>query len=247
MTEPGDPVTHAHRGIMIDAPDTEDRDDAIWVRRDEAGYDVWVHIAPVSLQLPPGSPGDVEARRRIHTRYLPDRTIGMLPRDVERAATLTPGRVQPTVMVAMRFSPGGELFDTGVGHGLLREATAISYATASDILDDPTAGFHETLSHAHALATTLLRRRQNAGALALYDLFKGYATNEEGQLVRLGDNQRHPGYIIVQELMIAANAAIARWCAERDLPILFRNHRQATVGGSREELAAELAVGTERV
>lgn len=240
MTEPGDTVTDADRGIMIDAPDTDDRDDAIWVRHAESGYDAWVHIALVAAHLAPGGPADTEARRRMHSRYLPDRTIGMLPGPVERAATLAPGRAGDTVTVAMRFSPDADLVDTDITAGRLKQATAISYATASATLDDPAAPHHDVLRTAHALAATLLRRRQNSGALALYDLFKGYATNEEGQLIRLGDNQRNAGYIIVQELMIAANAAIAQWCAERDLPILFRNHRAATVGGSRDDLRAEL-------
>lgn len=240
MTAAEAAVPAANRGVMIDAPDTGDRDDAIWVRAADHGYDVWVHVAAVAEELAGGSAGDHEARRRVHSRYLPDRTIGMLPRFVERRASLRSGATQNTCLVQMRFDGDGELADVHVGSGQLREPDAVSYAEAVEILGDDQNRLHVGLSTAHELARLLLTRRRHSGALAFYDLFKGYATNEEGQLIRLGDNQRNSGYVIVQELMIAANAAAATWCASRDLPMLFRNHRAAAVGGSREDLVAEL-------
>lgn len=233
-------------GIMIDAPDTADRDDALWVRHDDAGYDAWVHIALVARRMPLDSPQDRQARRAMHSRYLPDRTISMLPAEVEAAATLQEDAPQETVRVHMRFSQDGELIDTEVTTGVLDRSWAISYGRAAELVAEPEAPLHQQLTEAKALATTLLSRRRRDGALAFYDLFKGYATNEEGNLVRLGDNQRHIGYIIVQEFMIAANAAIATWCAARDLPILFRNHRAAAVAGNRVELLAELSAAEAR-
>ncbi|HZE38264.1 MAG TPA: RNB domain-containing ribonuclease [Stackebrandtia sp.] len=234
------------KGVMIDAPDTADRDDAVWVRRTDAGFDAWVHVALVARQLPRGGDGDAEARRRMHSKYLPDRTISMLPAAVESASSLRAGREQDTLTVHMRFDEGAESFDTHVSTGCLRESWELSYAEAAAALTDPATPLHARLTDAHTLASALLRRRQRTGALAFYDLFKGYATNEEGQLVRLGDNQRHAGYIIVQELMIASNAAIAMWCAARDLPILFRNHRAAAVAGDRAEMMGELAAAEAR-
>jgi ribonuclease R len=228
-------------GIMIDAPDTKDRDDAIWVRRHDDGFDAWAHIALVSARLPQDCAADVEARRRMHSRYLPDHTIGMLPSTVESEATLRTGTEQATLRIHMRLSADGELLETSIAEGNLSRSWVMSYAEAAEALRDPEIEPHHRLAEAHQLATILLNRRQSAGALAFYDLFKGYATNEEGQLVRLGDTQRNAGYIVVQELMVAANTAIAMWCAARDLPILFRNHRAAAVAGSRQDILAELA------
>ena len=227
-------------GIMIDAPDTADRDDAIWVRAVDDGYDAWVHIALIADALPVDSDADRDARRRMRSRYLPDRTIGMLPPEIEDAASLRPGG-QDTMCVYMGFSAGGELLDSRIFVGRLDRSWIVSYGQASSELRDPTRPLHHPLSTAHRLATALLRRRRSAGALAFYDLFQGYATNEEGQLVRLGENQRHAGYVIVQELMIAANATMAMWSAARDIPILYRNHRSSTVAGERSEILAELA------
>ncbi|MGH8794180.1 MAG: RNB domain-containing ribonuclease, partial [Stackebrandtia sp.] len=160
--------------------------------------------------------------------------------------SLRPGATQPTCAVHMRFSVAGDLENTRIAAGRLEHAWAVSYADAAEILRDAEHPMRPQLATAHSLAAILLARRQRAGALAFYDLFKGYATNEEGHLVRLGDNQRNAGYVIVQELMIAANAAAATWCASRDLPILFRNHRAAAVGGSREDLLSELETAEAR-
>ena len=227
-------------GIMIDAPDTADRDDAIWVQRSHNGFDAWVHVALVSKYLPHGGADDVAARQRMYTRYLPDRAIGMLPNEVERKASLRAGHPADTFCVYMSFASDAELVEAQVVEGRLEDAYALSYADAAQILNSSHTEFYEPLSEAQILSKALLNRRQRSGALAFYDLFAGYATNEEGQLIRLGSNQRNAGYLIVQELMIAANSAIATWCAKRDLPIVFRNHRAAAVAGDRADIRSEL-------
>ncbi|MGH8793561.1 MAG: RNB domain-containing ribonuclease, partial [Stackebrandtia sp.] len=71
MTAIDDAGPDAHSGVMIDAPDTPDRDDAIWVRGGDDGFDAWVHIAPVARELTRGGSDDEAARRRMHTRYMP--------------------------------------------------------------------------------------------------------------------------------------------------------------------------------
>jgi exoribonuclease R len=76
-------VSERHVGLMIDHPGTRDRDDAIWVGREGAGWRVVVHVADVASAVRLGSADDIEACRRGSTRYLPDKTIGMLPRQIE--------------------------------------------------------------------------------------------------------------------------------------------------------------------
>jgi ribonuclease R len=89
-------------------------------------------------------------------------------------------------------------------------------------------------------ARALLAHRRQAGALAVYDLSRGWAASEDGTLVRLAQHERNAGYVIVQEVMIAANAAIAAWAVERDCPILYRAHRAALATPPRAELLADL-------
>jgi len=233
-------VADEKRGVMIDGPDTVDRDDAIWVDRDGGGWRLTVHIADVDAVAPLGSALDTSARRKVTTRYLPDGHIPMIADGGEARATLREGAAVPSCRVTVRFDADGVPFASRVARGTLAEGKALTYPQAAAAVRERRDPLHETLSHAHDLARTLLARRRAAGALAFYDLRQGFATTEEGNLVRLGGVQRNAGYVIVQELMIAANEAVARWAAEHDVPILFRNHRAAAVAPPRDELLEDL-------
>ena len=233
-------------GIMIDSPDTRDRDDAIWLRPNESGVDIWVHVADVARHLPVGSLGDRQARDRVHTRYLPHRVINMLPNGVEAAAALRPDTTQPTMTVSVRLDATLEPCEVTVSRGRLVNPHPLSYSEVTHILADGDHRLHRRLTQARELAQALLNRRRRNGALAFYDLYRGYATTEEGNVIRLADNQRHIGYLIVQEFMIAANAAVARWAAQRDLPILYRNHRTSAVAGDVSAILDDLVAAQSR-
>ncbi|MCH7229773.1 ribonuclease catalytic domain-containing protein [Glycomyces sp. L485] len=230
----------AETGVMIDAETTVDRDDAIWIEPGDDGYDVWVHIARVADHVPIGHRSDLEARERVHTRYRPERTRRMLPRPVEERASLEEGRVNETFAVHLRVDSEGRVRHADLGPGRLTRSWAMTHGEAAEAAADPAHPLHATLALALRFAQTALAARRATGALAFYDLLSGFATDEEGHIVRLENAERNSGYIIVQEFMVAANAQIAAWAAGRDLPILFRNHRLAAVAGDPAELRAEL-------
>jgi ribonuclease R len=230
----------AEAGIMIDAATTVDRDDAIWIESDGDGFDVWVHIARVADHVPTGGRADTEAHDRVHTRYRAEYTKHMLPAPIVAAASLEPDRENDTFAVHLRLDHAGNVLTADLGPGRLTRSWAMSHGEAADAAGDPAHPLHGTLALALRFAQTMLAARRNAGALAFYDLLSGFATNEEGQLVRLDSAERNSGYIIVQEFMIAANAQIAAWAVREDLPILFRNHRLAAVAGDPAELRDEL-------
>ncbi len=230
----------AESGVMIDAETTVDRDDAIWIEPRDDGYDVWVHIARVADHVPAGHRADLEARRRVHTLYRPERNRRMLPQPVEQAASLEPGGPRETFAVHLRVDSEGHPLDFDLGPGRLTRSWAISHGEAAAAASDPGHELHGTLATALRFAQSMLAARRASGAMAFYDLLSGFATDEEGRLVRLDASERNSGYVIVQEFMIAANAHIAAWAVEHDLPILFRNHRMAAVAGDPAELRDEL-------
>ncbi|GAA1673766.1 hypothetical protein GCM10009830_20160 [Glycomyces endophyticus] len=230
----------AECGVMIDAATTVDRDDAVWIEPLGDGFEVWIHIARAADHVRTGGPTDTEARARVHTRYRADHTRHMLPAPVVEAVSLTPDHPCDTFTVHLRIDPAGRVVDAELGPGRLTRSWTMTHAEAATAATDPAHPRHDTLALALRFAQTMLAARRNAGALAFYDLLSGFATNEEGQIVRLDSGERNSGYIIVQEFMIAANSQIAAWAVREDLPILFRNHRLAAVAGDPAELRDEL-------
>ncbi|MDF3313046.1 RNB domain-containing ribonuclease [Rhodococcus sp. T2V] len=231
--------------LMIDSASARDRDDAFAVTplAGARGWAVEVHIAGVADVVELGSVADEQAFLRAETRYLRDRTVPMLGETAEQAATLTTVAARTSLRVTGTLTTDGQLLDTAVGRGHipLGRCVAVDHAQVPGILTDPAHPLHGQLAAADAAAQALLGARRDGGALAFYDLTRGWATNEDGAIVAIAAELRTVAYVIVQELMIATNEAVALWCVEQGLPILFRNHRPNPVAGSTDELMTEIA------
>ncbi|MFE5708693.1 RNB domain-containing ribonuclease [Rhodococcus koreensis] len=231
--------------LMIDSATARDRDDAFAVTplAGGRGWAVEVHIAGVADVVGLGSVADEQAFLRAETRYLRDRTVPMLGDTAEQAATLTTEAARTSLQVTGTLTPDGQLIDTAVGRGQIPSGrcVAVDHAQVPGALTDPTHPLHAPLGAADAAAQALLGARRDGGALAFYDLTRGWATNEDGAIVPIAAELRTVAYVIVQELMIATNEAVALWCVEQGLPILFRNHRPNPVAGPADELMTEIA------
>ncbi|ABG99817.1 exoribonuclease R (plasmid) [Rhodococcus jostii RHA1] len=231
--------------LMIDSASARDRDDAFAVTplAGGRGWAVEVHVAGVADVVELGSVADEQAFLRAETRYLRDRTIPMLGETAEQATTLTAEAARTSLRVTGTLTTDGRLVDVTIARGQIPSGRciAVDHAQVPGILTDPEHPLHVQLAAADAAAQALLTARRDGGALAFYDLTRGWATNEDGAIVAIAAELRTVAYIIVQELMIATNEAVALWCIERGLPILFRNHRTNPVAGSTDELMQEIA------
>ncbi|WP_370185697.1 RNB domain-containing ribonuclease [Rhodococcus wratislaviensis] len=238
-------VTDVSTLLMIDSVSARDRDDAFSVipLAGGRGWAVEVHIAGVADVVGLGSVADEQAFLRAETRYLRSRTIPMLGDTAEHAATLTAEAARTSVRVTGTLTTGGRLVDVTVGRGEIPSGrcVAVDHAEVPGILTDPAHSLHPQLAAADAAAQVLLTARRDGGALAFYDLTQGWAANEDGAIVAIAAELRTVAYVIVQELMIATNEAVALWCVEQGLPILFRNHRPNPVAGSTDDLMHEIA------
>lgn len=235
--------SYARTSVMIDGQESRDLDDAIRVDRIGDGWVATVHVAAVAAIIAEGSATDEQARAAGESKYLSHKVIPMLGGAAERAATLSASEGRQALSVTMTFDTSGERIGTEVDRVWLQAGSCqrVSYQQVPTALVDASHGHHQLLTDIDELAQLLLARRRNSGALAIYDLLRGYAIGEEGAIVAIPAQQRTCGYVMVAEMMIAANAAIAEWCIDRDVPILFRNHRTSLIGESGTDLAADIA------
>ncbi|WP_439681728.1 RNB domain-containing ribonuclease [Embleya sp. MST-111070] len=228
---------------MIDSATTIDRDDAIVIRRlVPDSWSLTVHIADVASGVPVGSRQDAEAFSRGETRYAGTEAIRpMLPRSVERRQTLAAGTTRSTLSIGLTIDRTGSVTTTDVRRAVLTNATTATHQEVTAALRDRGHKLHAHMRDASELAELLLATRRGQGALALYDLTRGWATSDDGQLVEIPRQQRTIGYVIVQECMIAANAALAEWACTHEVPVLFRNHTVSAFSPKQSEIAADFA------
>lgn len=230
------------RGIMIDRAGTPDRDDAIWAEAADGGWELTVHVACVADAVRPGDAADRRAARQAQTVYLRDSAIAMLPRATGAAATLSAAHERPALAVTWHLDADGRVSGERIRRGTLPRPAELDYESATAAIIDRAHPQHQALAAAHDAAQVLLARRRADGALALYDLARGWASDGDGALRQLAAVERHAAYIVVAELMVEANRLIAGFCVNGDIPALFRNHQAAAAAPPREELMADLGL-----
>lgn len=228
--------------ISIDPPGARELDDAIAVRREEAGWIVEVLLPDVPSMVRPGTPVDAAARERGLTVYAEDAVrTPMLPRGVVEALSLSPEREGPAVAVTVALSPDLVPVVGGIGRTRARTAARLSYGEADRAIADAGHPHHRDVHPIWDLALRLHADRA-AGTGARFDIDEHVFTNEEGRVVTLDERHAHRSNMAVMEIMILVNAALAAHASASGLPILYRNHRYNDMErGDRASAAEALA------
>lgn len=228
------------RGITIDDFHSTDLDDALWAEADGAGTTVWVTIAGAASLVTPGSDIDDAARRRVVTRYFAGGHSSMLPRALEEKLSLLPERKKDAVTVTLSFNAEGSYTGATITPGTFRSLAKLTHGDVTGILADKKHRLHDVVGRLAAISTRLLAARRQRGALILYDLTEGWVSTEEGAIKKLERAADAVGHILVQEMMIAANVAVAEYACAHSIPVLYRNHQAVGAGPDRAALVALL-------
>lgn len=233
------------KGITIDGPDSKDLDDAIWVEvLNEMEYEITVSVTAVSEKIAKGTERDERALDRVETSYGRTKNWPMLPRWIaDDKASLLPGERRPVVFTKIVVCKNLIVRRTEIGLGILHSKAKLCHADIPEILINPDHEGNSQIQLLVRIAEGLMERRRAAGAFVFYDLNHGWITTEEGHVKKLKDTTETIGYIVVQELMILANAAVAELCAKHEIPVPFRNHTAKAHAPERQEVMARLSAG----
>jgi ribonuclease R len=223
----------------IDPEDARDHDDAVWVERAAAGgYRAWIAIADVSSYVTPSSAIDEDAKARGCSVYLPDRAIAMLPRALSsNLCSLLPDVDRLCLCVEAHVDDSGHVDKTRMVRGVMRSQAKLTYGGVARALGMSQTATQEPeaerlvdgLRVASELSSLLRARRMERGALD-FELPEAKVvldprTREPTDIVRRAQD---PGikraYQLIEELMLLANEAVARWFDEREIPTVFRVH-----------------------
>ena len=216
------------RVITIDPEGAKDHDDAICVAPEGADATrLWVHIADVSRFVAPGSALDREAARRGNSVYVPDAVVPMLPPRLSAdLCSLRPGVDRAAVTVEMVVDAGGRVGETRFSRSLIRSERRLTYPEVDALIEGETLGdpdLEADLARMLVVARALRERRFARGALEAsspepvvhFDGDRVASVHLEGQTA---------AHSLVEECMIAANEAVARYLIARGRATVFRHH-----------------------
>jgi ribonuclease R len=206
--------------FTIDGPYTQDFDDAISARFEDAGIRVWVHVADVSAYVRAGSLLDKLAYERATSIYLPTVTIPMLPRSLSTGAcSLVQGQERAAVTAEFLLREG-RVVERSFYRSLICSDARLTYDHVDDIFlgtAQPGPTYAAALAAARSAAISRPREETIRSEEMSYIIEHGQVV---GQKPRLGSESQ----TLIERLMVLANEQVASFLNERAVPVLYRNH-----------------------
>jgi len=225
--------------VTIDGEDARDFDDAVYCEKKKGGgWRLWVAIADVSHYVRPGSALDEEAVARGNSVYFPERVVPMLPEALSNGlCSLVPKVDRLSMICEMTISRVGNLSDFHFYEGVIFSHARLTYTQVGEALEkghhpDVDKSIVPHLEHLHSLYKVLRAARDTRGAIDFETEETRILFDEQRKIESIVPVQRNDAHKLIEECMLCANVATARFFEEHDLPILYRVHE----GPSAEKL-----------
>lgn len=225
------------RLVTIDDETARDFDDAIYCEpRPRGGYRLVVAIADVSHYVRAASPLDEEALRRGNSVYFPDHVVPMLPEKLSNGLCSLNPDVDRLCMVAdMTISAAGNISGYTFYQAVMRSHARLTYNKVSDMLERPDSEpgyrlseqYADVLPHLHnlyALYKLLRQARTERGAIDFETTETRIVFDAERKIEEIVPVHRNDAHKIVEESMLCANVAAARFLKKHQMPALYRVH-----------------------
>ena len=193
------------------------------------------------------TPLDQEAYERGTSVYFPDRAIPMLPEALSNGiCSLKPDEDRLTKTVVLEINSMGEVLHTDIFSSVIRSRRRLTYTQVRRVLVDRDPVEKERcrelvdqLNLMEELALILLESRTARGNLD-FDLPEAEIILDlQGTPENIIRAERNIAHRMIEEFMIAANEAVARYLTQREVPLLYRVHEEPKKD-TLEELAPYL-------
>jgi ribonuclease R len=219
--------------VTIDGPDSKDLDDAVYCEKKENGhYELGVHIADVSRYVKPGSLLDQEAYRRGNSVYLADRVIPMLPFQLSNdICSLNHDEDRYAMSCIVDVAPNGQVTTEKITPSIIRVKRRCTYpeinqAFAEGIASEDLKELLPMLENLRECAHILRKNRHDRGALDFDFPEYKVVLDEDGRPLRIVKRDRGEGERMIEDAMIAANEAVARYLSQFDMTSIYRVHEE---------------------
>ncbi|TVR63348.1 MAG: ribonuclease R [Candidatus Competibacteraceae bacterium] len=218
--------------VTIDGVTARDFDDAVYCEKRGANWRLLVAIADVSWYVRPGTALDQEARKRGNSVYFPDRAIPMLPEALSNGlCSLNPQVDRLCLVCEMTLNAAGRIVRSRFAEAVMRSHARLTYDTVAAIVVDRDprlrAEYAELVPHLdrlHELYQVLRIGREQRGAMDFDTQETVIEYGADRKIERILPTERNDAHRLIEECMIAANVAAARFLQRQKMPGLYRIH-----------------------
>jgi ribonuclease R len=214
--------------ITIDPLTARDFDDALSVKRNGKGFDLWVHIADVTHYVKPGSQINEEAKERCNSTYFPGICVPMIPKELScELCSLKPKVNRLAVTVEMHFNEEGEMQDYEIYRSVIHSQHRFTYESAKEVLDGKRRSTHAPmLKDMLALCGLLKKQRAKRGSIEFALSEVCVLVDDQGVPQGLQRSEYDETHQLVEEFMVKTNETIATHLTKENKPVPYRIHDQ---------------------
>lgn len=216
--------------VTIDGEDAKDFDDAVYCYKKGKGYQLYVAIADVSHYVSKDSALDKEAANRGNSVYFPGKVVPMLPEALSNGICSLNPKVDRLCMVAeMSISAEGKItrsrFYRAVFHSQARLTyTQVGQWMESNTIDPQYQSLQPMLSSLYELYHVLHKARKIRGAIDFDTTETRIEFDDNRKIQRILPVIRNDAHRLIEECMLAANVAVARFLEKASISVLYRVH-----------------------
>ena len=218
--------------VTIDGEDAKDFDDAVFCEpRSRGGWKLYVAIADVSYYVKPDSALDAEAQNRGNSVYFPGMVIPMLPEVLSNnLCSLRPNEDRLCMVCEMSISSEGKLTRYDFHEGVIRSHARFTYTEVAAILQGSrqlNRKYNDLVPHLQELNNLykiLVKSRKVRGALDFDTVETKIIFNHNKKINSIQPVFRNDAHKIIEECMLCANVATAKFLRKNKLAGLYRNH-----------------------
>ena len=234
LDDPGREDLRSLLSFTIDGSDAKDFDDAVSIEQLKDGLvRLGVHIADVGHYVPQGSALDREAYLRGTSVYFPGRVLPMLPEQLSNGVcSLRPGEDKFTMSALMDIDETGHVVHTNFKRTITCSKARLVYDDVNALFDgdlqqkEKMAHLEPALLAMRELAGRIRQKRQAQGAIDFDTDEPKFVLDEAGEPVEIAKRARGEAELMIEDFMLTANEAVARFAKAKGLPLLYRVHER---------------------
>jgi ribonuclease R len=223
--------------VTIDGEDARDFDDAVYCKRTAKGWKLLVAIADVSHYVQVNSELDKEAKNRSTSVYFPEQVIPMLPEILSNGlCSLNPHVDRLCMVCELIIDDEGKVVRSKFYDAVMCSHARLTYTEVAKMLvdgDEVLAEKHSKLMphlrELYALYKAMRIQRELRGAMDFDTQETRIVFAEDRKIEKIIPVVRNDAHKLIEEFMITANSAAARYLNAKKIPKLLRIHEGPSV------------------
>jgi ribonuclease R len=218
--------------VTIDGEDARDFDDAVYCKKTPKGWKLLVAIADVSHYVQIDSALDLEAKNRSTSVYFPEQVIPMLPEILSNGlCSLNPNVDRLCMVCELYINEQGKVIRSRFFEAVMRSHARMTYTEVAKLLVEGNkklakkyANLLPDLQQLYALYQAMRVAREQRGTMDFDTQESKIIFGKKRKIEKIVPVERNDAHKLIEEFMISANQAAAKFLIRKKMPRLLRIH-----------------------